>query len=88
VSVTVAGGDAWRSRHDFALRWTNPPENDRAPGVAAANKLCAAANGGCTQGEQAATSIASLLVQVPDPGVDRFDLASRRRGQRRSSDRV
>src|SRR5215207_8470969 len=68
VGVAVDGGDAWRNRNDFALRWTNPPENDRAPIVAAAYKLCPAANGGCTQSEQAADSIASLPVQVPGSG--------------------
>ncbi len=68
VGVAVDGGDAWRNRNDFVLRWTNPPENDRAPVAAAAYKLCPAPNGGCTQSEQAADGIASLPVQVPGSG--------------------
>ena len=31
----------WRNSNDFAVAWTNPPEDDRAPIVAAGYKLCA-----------------------------------------------
>ena len=85
----VEGGDAWRNSNDFALTWTNPPEIDRAPIAAAAYKLCPAGAGSCTQGEQAGEAIARLAGPSPRTGrVDRLDLASRRRGQRRSGDRV
>jgi hypothetical protein len=68
VGVGIDGGDAWRNQNNFALTWTNPPENDRAPIVAADYKLCPAAGGGCTQREQTANDIAGLPVQVPGPG--------------------
>ena len=68
VAVGVVGADAWRNTNDFAVAWTNPAEGDRAPIVAAAFKLCAAAGGSCTQGEQSSDGIANLPVQVPGPG--------------------
>lgn len=68
VGVNVDGGDAWRNQNNFVLTWTNPPENDRAPIVAAEYKLCPA-SGGCSQGEQVGDGIASLPVQVPGAGV-------------------
>ena len=49
VDVAVEGGDAWRSRNDFAVGWSNPDEGDRAPIVAAVHKLCPAAGGDCVQ---------------------------------------
>jgi hypothetical protein len=67
VAVEIERGDAWRNSNDFVLRWTNPPEGDRAPITGAIYTLCAAA-GSCTQGEQAAEGIASLPVQLPAPG--------------------
>jgi putative hemolysin len=68
VPVSVDAGEQWRNRNDFALSWTNPAEDDRAPIVAATYKLCAAAGGNCTQAERADASIAALPVQVPGPG--------------------
>jgi hypothetical protein len=68
VGVAVDGGDAWRNQNNFALTWTNPPENDRAPIVAADYKLCPASGGGCSQDEKTADGIAGLAIQVPGPG--------------------
>lgn len=68
VEASLAGGDAWRNRNDFALSWVNPPENDRAPIVAATYKVCAAAGGNCNQGEQTGADLTALAVQVPGPG--------------------
>lgn len=68
VGVGVDGGDAWRNQNNFALTWANPPENDRAPIVAAQYKLCAASGGGCSQVEQGGDGIASLPIQVPGAG--------------------
>jgi hypothetical protein len=68
VGVAVDGGDAWRNQNDFAVSWTNPPESDRAPIVAAEYKLCPASGGACAQGEKAGDGIASLPIQVPGPG--------------------
>jgi hypothetical protein len=68
VSAAVEGGDAWRNSNDFKLTWTNAPENDRAPIVAAEYKLCPASGGGCSQGEQTGDRIASLPIQVPAAG--------------------
>ena len=64
VGLAVDGGDAWRNQNDFALTWANPPEDDRAPIVAANYKLCPASGGGCSEGEQTGDGIA----QLADPG--------------------
>ena len=53
VDVGVEGGEAWRNTNDFVVAWTNPPEGDRAPIVAASYKLCPAGAGSCSRGEQA-----------------------------------
>ena len=69
VDVAADGGGEWRNQNNFALSWSNPTEADRAPIVAAIDKLCpAAGGGGCSQGEQDGEGIASLPVQVPAPG--------------------
>ena len=69
VDVAADGGGEWRNENNFALSWSNPSETDRAPIVAAIDKLCpAAGGGGCSQGEQDGEGIASLPVQVPAPG--------------------
>ncbi|MDP8909347.1 MAG: hypothetical protein M3N47_09590, partial [Chloroflexota bacterium] len=68
VAVGVEGDVGWRNRNDFALTWANPAEGDRAPIVAAEYKLCPAPGGACQQGEQTATDIARLPVQVPAAG--------------------
>ena len=68
VEVGVEGGEEWRNSNNFAVTWTNPPENDRAPIVAAGYKLCAAGGGRCNRGEQTGPGIARLAVQVPSPG--------------------
>ena len=53
VGVGVDGGDAWRNQNNFSVAWTNPPENDRAPIVAADYKLCPVSGGSCSQNETA-----------------------------------
>ena len=68
VDVAVEGGDAWRSRNDFAVAWSNPDEGDRAPIVAAVHKLCPAAGGDCARGEHVAPGVARLATPVPGPG--------------------
>ena len=69
VDVVANGGGEWRNQNNFTLSWSNPSETDRAPIVAAIDKLCpAAAGGGCSQGEQDGEGIASLPIQVPAPG--------------------
>ena len=69
VDVAADGGGEWRNQNNFTLSWSNPSETDRAPIVAAIDKLCpAAGGGGCSQGEQDGEGIASLPVQVPAPG--------------------
>ena len=84
VGVALDGGDPWRNENSFRLSWTNPPETDRAPIVAAEYKLCLASRGGCSQGEQAADAIASLPIQVPGPG--EFTVALWRRDAAGNSD--
>lgn len=68
VDVSVEGGEAWRNSNDFALGWSNPPETDRAPVVAASYKLCAAAGGSCARGQQDGAEISRFAVGVPAPG--------------------
>ncbi|HWK27322.1 MAG TPA: hypothetical protein VNS09_12215 [Solirubrobacter sp.] len=68
VDVAVEGGQDWRSRNDFAVWWTNPPEVDRAPIVAATYKLCPVAGGDCLTGTKEGADIARLDAPVPGPG--------------------
>ncbi len=68
VDVGVEGGETWRKRNDFAVKWTNPFEADRAPIVAAVRKLCPVAGGNCITSETAGPNIARLGVPVPKPG--------------------
>ena len=56
------------TRNDFVVAWTNPPEGDRAPIVAASYKLCAAGAGSCSRGEQAGENLSRFGVSAPAPG--------------------
>jgi hypothetical protein len=68
VSAGVEGGEQWRSRNDFSVVWTNPPEGDRAPITATRYKVCGAGGGECTRGEREGTDISRAAIQVPSPG--------------------
>lgn len=68
VDVAVDGGEGWRNQNNFAIGWVNPPEGDRAPISAVTYRLCPAAGGSCTQGEQDGADISHLTSQVPGPG--------------------
>lgn len=68
VETSLAGGDAWRNTNDFALAWTNPPEDDRAPIAAATSKICGGEPGFCRTDEAKADGISTVPVQVPGPG--------------------
>ena len=68
VTPALEGGDGWRNTNDFVGIWTNPPEEDRAPSVAAQYRLCPSAGGACTTGEAAGDGIARLPIQVPGSG--------------------
>ena len=68
VDVSVEGGQEWRNRNDFAVAWVNPAEGDRAPIAAAVYKLCPAAGGECSRGEQAGADLSRFAVPVPAPG--------------------
>ena len=68
VDVGVAGGEQWRNVNDFAAVWANSPEPDRAPLMAVDYKLCPAAGGTCSRGEQTGADIARLAMAVPTPG--------------------
>ncbi|HEV7629145.1 MAG TPA: hypothetical protein VGO89_21855, partial [Streptomyces sp.] len=57
-NLTVLGGDAWRSRDDFAIRWDNPSD-PYAPVTAAHWQLCAV-GGKCRDGVTAATGVKGL----------------------------
>ncbi len=69
VPVGVSGGEVWRNTNDFNLAWTNPPEPDRAPIVAAHYRLCPAGGGDCIGGDRAGMAIAAIgSLAVPAPG--------------------
>src|SRR3954452_12390020 len=68
VDVGVDGGPDWRNRNDFAAIWSNPPEGDRAPIVAAMYKLCPTKGGACSSSEHLGEGIARLPVTVPAGG--------------------
>src|SRR5207244_1705112 len=65
VGVSVDGGDSWRNENNFSLSWTNPPESDRGPIVAADYKQCTEGGGGRSQGDKAGGGIARLPVHAP-----------------------
>jgi hypothetical protein len=69
VPVAVEGGEAWRNHDSFALGWTNPPEEDRAPIIAAHWRICRVGGGECQTGTAAGTGVSTVdgLV-VPGPG--------------------
>jgi hypothetical protein len=67
--VARNGGCPSPNSNNLVITWTNPPEIDRAPIVAARYKLCAAGGGHCSRGEQTAPGIARFGVRVPSPGV-------------------
>ena len=81
----------WKAARRGATRttsssaWTNPPEGDRAPIVAASYKLCPAGGGSCTRGEQAGSNLSRFGARRSGAGrVDRVAVAT---GCRRQRDR-
>lgn len=69
VPVAVEGGEAWRNHDAFALSWVNPPEEDRAPIVAAHWRICRVGTQECQAGTANGTSIAAVGgLAVPGPG--------------------
>jgi hypothetical protein len=69
VPVSVEGGETWRNRDSFTLGWQNPPEEDRAPIVAADWRICRVGGGECQTGTASGPSIAALGgLTVPGPG--------------------
>jgi hypothetical protein len=73
--VAIAGGDGWRTRNGFEVRWTNP-EPQAAPVVAAEYRLCPVAPGpACVSGQRSANGISSLTgLAVPTAGEWRLTL--------------
>jgi hypothetical protein len=69
VPVSVEGGETWRNHDSFALGWQNPPEEDRAPIVAADWRICRVGGGECQTGTASGPSIAAVGgLTVPGPG--------------------
>jgi hypothetical protein len=69
VPVSVEGGEAWRNRDSFAVGWANPPEEDRAPIVAAHWRICRVGGGECQAGTSSGPSISAVGgLSVPGPG--------------------
>lgn len=69
AELVVDGGDGWRSRNEFDVRWTNP-QQDAAPIAAAHWQLCPAdAAKGCERGSSEGEGISSLNdLKIPSPG--------------------
>jgi hypothetical protein len=68
VDATIEGGDAWRSKNEFAVAWANPDEGDRAPIAAILHKMCRAVGGDCATGERAEPGVSRLALTAPAPG--------------------
>ncbi|MBS1891860.1 MAG: hypothetical protein JST59_11245 [Actinobacteria bacterium] len=69
VPVAVEGGEAWRNHDSFALGWTNPAEEDRAPIIAAHWNLCRVGGGECQTGTASGASVSAVGgLSVPGPG--------------------
>lgn len=69
VPVAVEGGEAWRNHDSFALDWQNPPEEDRAPIVAAHWRICRVGTQECQASTATGPSISSVGgLSVPGPG--------------------
>jgi hypothetical protein len=68
-SVSVEGGEGWRSQNSFAALWPNPAEADRAPIAAAHWRICRSGTNNCTTGSQSGVGISRLAdLRVPEPG--------------------
>jgi hypothetical protein len=69
VPVAVEGGETWRNHDSFALGWQNPPEEDRAPIVAADWRICRVGGQECQTGTASGPSISTVGgLTVPGPG--------------------
>ncbi|HEX4304816.1 MAG TPA: hypothetical protein VHZ54_02160 [Solirubrobacterales bacterium] len=69
VPVAVEGGEGWRNHDLFALAWQDPPEEDRAPIVAAHWRICRVGTQECQAGTGSGPSIAQIGgLSVPGPG--------------------
>jgi hypothetical protein len=68
VDVRLAGAEGWRSEPGFVLNWTNPPEPDRAPIVAATSRLCTTRGQACRTTVHNGLNLSRLGVTVPGPG--------------------
>lgn len=69
VPLDVAGGPAWRNHNDFDVAWTNPPEADRAPIVAAHYQVCRSDGTRCAEDRRPGADISSLSdLAVPGSG--------------------
>jgi hypothetical protein len=68
VTAAVKGGDAWRSRNQFAVTWSNPP-TDASPIVRAHWKLCTGEGSCPARGHNDEREIAQLpALNVPSAG--------------------
>ena len=70
VGAELVGGAGWRSRNDFAVRWTSQTEN-AAPIAAARYRICPvlSTSGQCATGVERGRDIRSISgIRVPGPG--------------------
>jgi hypothetical protein len=68
VSLGVEGGDGWRTRDQFTLRW-QARRDDAAPVVFAHYTICPVKDpGACSRGRQEVAGVEQLSVKAPSPG--------------------
>ena len=70
----MAGDQGWRNQNGFVVAWTNPPEPDRAPIVAATSRLCGAGGESCRSTVHEGSNLSQLEVAVPGPGEFRLSM--------------
>jgi len=67
--LTVEGGEGWRSKNAFRLRWRNPSEPGSAPITGASYELCPADGGTCRTATKDGDGITEIAdVKVPRKG--------------------
>ena len=67
--VALRGGDGWRARNSFDVRWSNPSQGSAAPIAAAEHELCPT-QGPCSHGSHSGDGLAAIDgFEVPGSGV-------------------
>jgi len=66
--LVVVGGEGWRSRNEFEIRWMNAPQS-AAPIAGAEYEVCAVAGDDCVRGQRAGAGVQAIeKLSIPAPG--------------------